>query len=227
MKLLERYWQIFTKLEKCCLLTAFFMILLSACILHDSKIAVFNAFFGIMYTSLAGKGKVDCFYFGLAGSALYCILAFSNNLWGNLLLYALYYIPMQILGIFKWNKNLDTAKDAIIKTQLNDKEHLLYGTATLLITVLAIFVLYLTGDNSPVFDGITTIFSILGMILTVGRKIEQWIIWMTVNGLSAIMWMKVALQGENVYSTVIMWIVYFILAVNFYLMWKKELKQNA
>lgn len=227
MKLLKSYWEIFTKLEKYCILAAFALILICTFAFNDSKIAVFNAFFGIMYTSLAGKGKVDCFYFGLAGSALYCILAFTNNLWGNLLLYALYYIPMQILGIFRWNKNLDANKDVIIKSQLNSKERLLYSTSAIFITALTISVLYFTGDKSPVFDGITTIFSILGMILTVSRKIEQWLVWITVNGLSAIMWLKVALQGENVYSTIIMWVVYFILAVNFYFQWKKELKTQA
>ena len=226
MKLFKKYWEIFTKLEKYCLITAFALILFCTFIFNDSKIAVLNAFLGIMYTTLAGKGKVDCFYFGLAGSSLYCILAFTNNLWGNLLLYALYYIPMQTLGIFKWNKNLDATKDVIIKSQLNNRERLMYGSITILITLITISVLHLTGDKSPVFDGITTIFSILGMVLTVGRKIEQWIIWIIVNGLSAVMWLNVALQGENVYSTVIMWVVYFIMAINFFIQWKKELKKT-
>ena len=43
-----------------------------------------------------------------------------------------------------------------------------------------------------------------------------------VNGLSAIMWAIIAFSGEKVYSTVIMWTVYFILAIYFYFEWKKE-----
>lgn len=60
------------------------------------------------------------------------------------------------------------------------------------------------------------------MYLTVRRAIEQWQVWMVVNGLSAIMWAIIAFSGEKVYSTVIMWTVYFILAIYFYFEWKKE-----
>lgn len=224
MKFLKSYFEIFTKYEKVCLLTSFFLILVCTFLFGDSKIAVFNAFFGIMYTVLAGKGKVDCFYFGLCGSSLYCILAFKNALWGNLFLYLLYYMPMQLLGIFKWKENLNKENDIIIKTKLNKRERIFYTVSTLLITLCTIFILNLTGDKSPIFDGITTIFSVAGMILTVGRKFEQWIMWMIVNGISAIMWFGVVLQGEPVYSTVIMWAVYFIFSVNFFFQWKKELK---
>ena len=81
-------------------------------------------------------------------------------------------------------------------------------------------------DKNPIIDGITTIFSLAGMYLTVKRCIEQWQIWMLVNGLSAIMWIGAVLNGAKVYSTVTMWIVYFILAIYFYFDWKKELINN-
>ena len=80
-------------------------------------------------------------------------------------------------------------------------------------------------DKSPFIDGITTVLSLTGMYLTVRRAIEQWIFWMVVNGLSAIMWINIALSGEKVYSTVIMWCVYFVLAIYFYINWKKDLKE--
>ena len=62
------------------------------------------------------------------------------------------------------------------------------------------------------------------MYLTVRRAIEQWGVWIFVNGLSAIMWGLIALSGEKVYSTVIMWSVYFVLGIYFYFCWEKELK---
>ena len=74
--------------------------------LHDSIIAVVSALRGILYTVIAGKGKISCYVFGLAGSGFYGYLAFTNALYGNLALYLLYYIPMQILGIFKWKDHL-------------------------------------------------------------------------------------------------------------------------
>jgi nicotinamide mononucleotide transporter len=74
-------------------------------------------------------------------------------------------------------------------------------------------------------DGITTFLSIIGMYLTVKRCYEQWIVWFCVNALSFVMWLKIAMSGERVYSTVIMWAVYTILAVYFYIKWKREIRQ--
>ena len=73
------------------------------------------------------------------------------------------------------------------------------------------------------FDGITTVLSVAGMYLTVKRCIEQWIIWMVVNGLSALMWLELILQGTKAYATFIMWCVYFILAIYFFFCWKREI----
>ena len=199
---------------------------LNAIIRHDSAVAVISAFCGITYTILAGKGIPVCYPIGVTGSAFYVYLSFLSNLWGNLLLYALYYIPMQIVGFFKWNKNLKSNKYEIIKTTLSVKEKFILLSITSILSMIVIIILTHYGDKSPIIDGITTVFSVLGMYLTVKRCIEQWIVWICVNGLSFIMWLDIAIKGERVYSTVFMWGVYFILAIYFYVMWKKDLSEN-
>ena len=78
------------------------------------------------------------------------------------------------------------------------------------------------GDATPYIDGVTTIFSIFGMIFTVRRCIEQWYVWILVNGLSVVMWIEAYLKGSNCLATVIMWITYFLLAFYFLHNWKKE-----
>ena len=182
MNKIKEYWNILTNLEKECILVSFSLIIIFSMILHDSKIAVFNAFLGIMYTTLAGKGKIDCFYFGICGSALYAFLSFRNALWGNMFLYLLYYIPMQFLGLINWGKNLNKSNKTVIKSKLNNSERFYYGVITFLISVFTIYILNIAGDKSPIFDGITAIFSVTGMILTVKRKMEQWVLWMIVAG---------------------------------------------
>ena len=193
-------------------------------ILKDSPIAVTSAFFGITYTFLAGKGNPVCYLFGITGSSFYGYLSFHNARWGNLLLYMGYYIPMQVVGFFKWNSHLKTGSSEIIKTSLSKKERFVLSAITLVLTAFAIVVLYYTHDKNPIIDGITAVFSLAGMYLTVRRAIEQWGVWIFVNGLSAVMWGLIALSGEKVYSTVIMWSVYFVLGIYFYFCWKEELK---
>ena len=202
----------------------YFILLGNVFILKDSPIAFISAFFGITYTILAGKGTPICYIFGITGSSFYGYLAFHNALWGNLLLYMGYYVPMQILGYFRWQKHLKSDSYEIVKTSLTKKEILYLIVISILTCIITAFILTVSKDKSPIIDSITTVLSIAGMYLTVKRAIEQWCFWMIVNGLSAIMWIKIALTGEKVFSTVIMWSVYFLLAIYFYCTWKKEIK---
>ena len=199
------------------------IILANSIILKDNIIAVISAFCGIMYTVIAGKGKVSCYIFGLCGSGCYSWLAFQNALWGNLILYMCYYIPLQIFGFFSWNKNLKKQTNEIIKTQLSDKGKIFLIIIGFLGSVVTSIILKYFNDSNPLVDGTTTFLSILGMYMTVKRCIEQWVIWFIVNTLSFFMWLNIIMSGERVYSTLVMWLVYIILAVYFYKEWKKEL----
>lgn len=200
------------------------LIVIHGVLRHDSVVAVISAICGISYTFIAGKGKPVCYLFGLTGSSFYCYLSFMSALWGNLLLYALYYIPMQILGFFRWNKNLKAGKKDIVKISLPAKEMRILLVIMLFGIAGCFFVLSYFKDLHPVLDSITTVLSIGGMYLTVRRAIQQWIFWMVVNSLSLIMWISVALSGARVWSTVVMWAVYLFLAVYFYINWRKEVK---
>ena len=212
--------------EKAFITLILLFIITNAIIQKDSVIAVISAICGILYTFLAGKGLPICYLFGITGSSFYGLLSFQNALWGNLILYIGYYLPMQILGYFKWSKNLQDNKKEIIKIKLPQKE---LFSLILILSILSIAIYFLLkhlNDSKPILDSITTVFSIGGMYLTVRRAIEQWIFWMIVNTLSFIMWITVALNGIKVYSTIIMWGVYLILAIYFYITWSKEINKN-
>lgn len=202
------------------------LIIVISILLKDSRVALVSAVCGISYTIFAGKGKISCYFFGLCGTLCYAFLAFKNNLFGNLALYLCYYFPMQILGIFKWQKHLKKDSNEIIKTKLSVKERIIYSVTCVGLTICVYFILEFLGDLSPIIDAITSVFSVIGLILTVKRCIEQWYIWFVVNGLSVVMWIDAYIKGSNCFATILMWSVYFILSIYFLYCWKKELKVN-
>ena len=215
------------KLEKLSILVLLVFIAINAYIQKDSLIALISAICGITYTFLAGKGLPICYLFGMTGSGFYSYLAFQNAIWGNLLLYLLYYIPMQITGYFKWKKHLKSDSQEIIKIKLPTKELVLLILLLFLLSIIVYVILNYYKDPHPILDSLTTVFSIGGMYLTVRRAIEQWIFWMFVNAISFIMWINLAINGAKVYSTIIMWGVYLFLAVYFYLNWRNELRGKS
>ena len=212
------------RFEAISLFVVLFVIFVNAILVKDNPVAVISAFCGILYTVIAGKGKISCYFFGLSGSWCYVLLSFGNALWGNMLLYLCYYIPMQVLGIFKWKQHLKSDTKEIVKIRLSQKTRIMLIVLGILGSISTSLILYFCNDKSPVADGISTFLSILGMYLTVRRAIEQWVVWMIVNGISALMWLNLVAHGAKTYSTVIMWSVYFVLAIYFYFEWRKELK---
>lgn len=192
----------------------------------DNKIALISAICGISYTILAGKGKISCYFIGITGTICYSYLAYKNGFYGNLALYSLYYLPMEVIGIIKWKKHLKKETREIVKTCLSNKERIIYTGISIISSVILAVILRLTGDKSPVIDSLATVLSILGQFLTVRRCIEQWYVWFIVNLLSLIMWIYAYIDGSNCFATVFMWLVYLILSVYFLGSWKKEIKNT-
>ncbi len=210
------------KIERIIFPLGIISVALISILMNDSKVALISAICGISYTILAGKGKISCYLFGLSGTLCYSYISFKNGLYGNLALYLMYYFPMQILGIFRWSKHLKKDSQEIVKTRLSTKERLIYSITLTTACILGYFILTNLHDANPLIDSITSVLSIGGLLLTVKRCIEQWHIWFIVNLLSTIMWIEAYTHGSNCFATILMWGAYTILAVYFYLMWKKE-----
>ncbi len=202
------------------------LIVVISTILNDNKIALISAIAGISYTILAGKGKISCYIIGLCGTFCYCYIAFKNGFYGNLVLYGLYFFPMQVIGLIKWKKHIKKETGSIKKTCLNIKEKIFYLSAALILSIILSYILFLTNDKNPIIDSIVTILSIVAQILTVKRCIEQWYLWLVVNILTFVMWIIAYVNGSNCFATIIMWGTYIFLAIYFLRSWKKELTSN-
>ena len=200
-----------------------FTIFLISLYMHDTKIATASAIFGLLYTIMAGKGKILCYFFGIIGTLCYSYLAFQNAIWGNFLLQMGYYFPMEIVGIFMWSKNLKKNSGEIIKTFLPAEKRILIFVAIFVISLIFSFVLKNLGDQFPFLDAFVTVISIFGMYLTVKRCIEQWILWTIVNFLSVIIWFEVFAQGGRTFATLLMWLIYLFLGIYFFFKWWQEI----
>ncbi len=217
----------FNKYEKILYLSVILSVIIISIAIKDSKIAIISAICGITYTLLAGKGKVYCYYTGIIGTFCYCIIAYKNGFYGNMCLYGLYFLPMQIIGIFNWRKHLNKKTNEIIKTKLSNKERFLYFITGIILTGLIYKIILMCGGKSPIMDAFSVGFSVLGQYLTLKRCIEQWIIWFIVNLITLFIWLNAYLNESHCFATVLMWLIYLILAVYFYIKWRKEIKNGA
>ena len=195
-------------------------------IIGDNKVALVSAICGMSYTILAGKGKISCYFIGMIGTFCYSYLAFKNGFYGNLALYMLYYLPMEIIGVLKWRKHLKKDGREIIKTRLSNKDRVIYALVAIVSSIVLSLILNIFNGSTPYLDATVTVLSIIGQLLTVKRCIEQWHVWFIVNFLSLIMWIFAYINGSNCFATIIMWAVYLVLSIYFLQTWKREMKNN-
>lgn len=212
------------KIERYVFPLVIFLIVAISIYMKDNVIAIISAICGVSYSILAGKGKISCYYIGLMGTLCYSYLSFNNALYGNLCLYMFYYLPMQILGIFKWRKHMQKDTQVIEKTKLTSSQRAFYLIISFFASACVYFILSQMHDQSPAIDAITSVLSVVGLILTVKRCIEQWYFWFIVNGLSVIMWIDAYIKGSNCFATILMWSVYFILSIYFLWTWSREME---
>ena len=74
---------------------------------QDTIMGIVSATTGVACVVCTGKGKLSAYIFGLVNCVLYAIISYNANLYGETMLNALYYIPMQFVGFYIWNKHMD------------------------------------------------------------------------------------------------------------------------
>ena len=194
--------------------------------LGDTVFGTAAAVTGVLYSLWAGKGKLSCYFFGIFNSFAYGLIAFKATLYGEVILNWGWYFPMMFAGLFCWKKHLKKDVQEIIKRKLSWQYRLLTAAIAAVATAAVAFGLYKMGDQAPVLDAFTTVLSVIAMVLTVKRCVEQWALWTMVNIASIYMWYKVYLTGSGSIAILLMWLLALINGVIFYCLWQREMKNE-
>jgi nicotinamide mononucleotide transporter len=176
---------------------------------------------GVICVVLVAKGNILNYFFGLINVSLYAYISFRSELYGDALLNALYYIPMQFIGWFNWIKSRE-AKDSVTVTAkvMNLRERVFLVLFSALMVLIVGYLLDIFNDPQPYKDSATSVLSVIAMFLMVKTYVEQWSLWVIVNIISVIMWIVVFLRGDaHSMLMVIMWIFYLANSINGWYTW--------
>lgn len=193
-------------------------------VLGGDSLGIASAIAGTLYTLLAGKGKISCYFFGVFNSVTYGYIAYSQKLFGDAMLNWGWYVPMMIVGIICWRRKRDE-QNCVIKNHLSWQERLdwlLWCIAGILLYAIVLFCL---GGSQPLVDSTTTVLSVSAMILTVKRCVEQWLMWILVNLISVIMWIRVYQTGQEHIATLLWWMIMLITGVIFFIQWIRDMRK--
>jgi len=172
---------------------------------------------GIAYVILAIRQSIWAWPSAFVSTLIYTILFWQAQLPLQSLLNA-YYLAMAVYGFWLWHQPPQSDK-AIQVHQQTFGFHLSF----LLLGSLLTWGIgsYLQSGNysaAPYLDAGVMIFSVLNTYLMARKLLENWLYWLVIN--SAAMYLY---WLSGFYLTIVMFMLYFVLAIIGYLTWRKEL----
>lgn len=190
----------------------------------DTLMGIISSTTGVACVVCTGKGKLSAYIFGLVNSILYAIISYQATLYGETMLNAIYYVPMQFVGFYIWSKHIDSETHEVEKRHMKNSGRLLMVLVIAVSTVAYGFLLKYLGDVMPFVDSFTTVSSLVAMIVSVRMFAEQWWIWITVDVFTVYIWACNFAAGNDNIATLLMWIVYLGNALIMCVRWEKEIR---
>ena len=188
----------------------------------DSAMGIISAMTGVICVVCTGKGKLSAYIFGAINTLLYAIIAFKAQYYGEVMLNALYYFPLQYYGLFVWSKNMNADTHEVKKKRMTTKGRALMLAIVAMSTLVCGFILEKMGGALPYVDAFSNCVSIVAMIISIKMYAEQWMLWIVVDVVTVIMWAIAFMNGNDSIATLLMWVVYLVNAIIMYFKWIKE-----
>lgn len=192
----------------------------------DNLMGIISATTGVACVVCTGKGKLSAYLFGVINCVLYAIISYKATLYGETMLNALYYVPMQFYGFYVWHKNMNSTTYEVKKRHMSNKSRIIILFLIIISTILYGLILKNMGDAMPFMDSFTTISSIFAMIISIKMFSEQWWLWIFVDVFTVIMWTRAFIGGNESIATLLMWIIYLGNAIIMCYKWEKEVISN-
>lgn len=194
---------------------------------RDSPAGIVSATTGVAYTVCAGKGKPVAFLFGMVNTLLYAHISYGAGFYGEVMLNALYYFPMQFYGFHVWRRNMNEATGEVRKRRMSAKGRVALVLGVVVATAAYGFVLGLMGGRLPYVDALTTVVSVFAMVVSIRMFSEQWIMWTVVNAVSVGMWAVAFAGGVESIATFAMWAIYLANGIVMYVKWAREIAAES
>lgn len=192
----------------------------------DTIMGILSAVTGVACVVCTGKGKLSAYIFGLINTVLYAIISYKAALYGETMLNALYYVPMQFVGFYVWKKHMNDETQEVEKRHMNWISRIFLLLSVIVFTYLYGLLLMRLGDAMPFVDSFTTVSSVIAMLVSVKMFAEQWWIWVAVDVFSVYMWWCNFASGSDNMATLLMWVVYLGNAVIMLVKWEKEARRT-
>ena len=189
----------------------------------NTPLSLVSGMLGICSVVLGAQGNILTFVFGFAQVGTYTYLCVAERFYGEIAMNIYYFITM-IYGVFLWRKRLESKGSMQVQTRTLSMRKLVIVVATVLtLSVLSgVLLQQYSDDSQPYLDALTTIPALVAQILMVLAYREQWYLWIVVDVLATIMWLK---AGN--YCMAAQYAFWCMNCIYGYVQWTKSLEKTS
>lgn len=189
----------------------------------NTPLSLVSGMLGICSVVLGAQGNILTFVFGFAQVGTYTYLCVTERFYGEIAMNIYYFITM-IYGVVLWRKRLESKGSMQVQTRtLSTRKLVIVVAAVLTLSVLSgVLLQQYTDDSQPYLDALTTIPALVAQILMVLAYREQWYLWIVVDVLATIMWLK---AGN--YCMAAQYAFWCMNCIYGYVQWTKSLEKTS
>ena len=169
---------------------------------------------------LAGRNSVHTWWAGIVGCTLFGLLFAQNRLYADVVLQA-FFVGTGILGWWKWLRGEHGKPLPITHATLKN----LLWTVPLGLAAMAAYgaLLHLyTSAYAPFLDSAVLVFSIIGQILMMQRRVENWAFWLLVNTIAVPLY-----YSRGLVLTSVLYGAFWINAIVSWIHWRRMAARQA
>ncbi|MBL1321643.1 MAG: nicotinamide mononucleotide transporter [Methylophaga sp.] len=181
----------------------------------------FAATLGILYVVLAARESQWCWPFAFVSTVIYTLLFWEGQLPMQALL-NFYYMAMAIYGYLLWKKHGNIEDNLAITSWslLSQIEFMILGA--FLTIAVGMYLNYYQLSKSPYLDAGVTVFSVMNTWLMAKKVLQNWPYWIVINSAAIVLYVQ-----NGFYATVVMFSLYFVLAIIGFISWQKRYRQQS
>jgi len=154
-----------------------------------------SAVLGLSCVVLAGRRLTANFWVGYAYNIFLFVLFWHNALWASMAIQVVAF-GINAMGHWRWTHPAENEKDkdgGLVVSRIRGWRYLIYVAALAVLGATLYLILVHTDDPQPVLDSICTALILLAQWLSAQKKVECWWVWLLVNIMNFVLYVKAGL----------------------------------
>jgi len=186
---------------------------------QDNYTEILAAIAGLVYLYFSINQLIWLWPLGILGSVLYTIVFFHAGLYADMSL-QIYYFTVSIYGWYHWKYGKKKDEEQLPVIRIGTSTYGILILVTILLTISSGYVLdHYFHSSIPYWDAFTTAGSIVATWMLARKMLENWVFWIVIDFVALGTYIY-----KELYATAALFLVYTVMAIIGYNIWKRDLK---